>query len=277
MFFRNYNVPGKGVQKRSPDEPRINIFRDVFPRKLWNLFKLNLLYLLASLPFFLVTMIVAGIISIPLTEGLPAGMNAVEIGTYDILIRVFVTFLFMVFLGFGPITAGFIHIIREHASERPCWLLSDFFGKAKENFKQSIVVFLLDLLAVYVLTVGFRFYGQSGNRVFQYVILLIALIFIMMHTYIYPIMITFRLPLKHILKNSLLMTMGKAPVNLLILLLNIIIYTVVPVVVIMSNIGSLATMIILLAEVVFLPSITTFITVFYLIPLLEQYMSDEKN
>lgn len=277
MFFRNYAKPGKGVRKRDPNEPRLKVFFDVFPRKLWDLFKLNLLYVAVSLPFIIITMLVSGVISAPIINNISMSMGETEIIGYDTFIRIAVTFLFMIFMGFGPITAGFSYIIREYACERPCWLISDFFERTKSNFKQGMLLWIIDLVLLFVFTVAYGFYGQSGNMVFQYIILLVSLVYIMMHIYIYQIMITFNLPLKHILKNSFLMTMGKAPINLLLLLCNIIVYLLIPILAIMSNAGSLTTMVVLMAEVLFLPAITNFIISFYIIPILNKHISDGNN
>ena len=90
-------------------------------------------------------------------------------------------------------------------------------------------------------------------------------------------MITYDLSLKNILKNSFLMTMGKVPVNLLILICNIVIYVVIPISLIMLKADSLVTMIILLADVLFLPSITNFITSFYVISVLKKYTADNEQ
>ena len=182
MFFNNYNKPGPGVNKRDPNEPRIRTFFDIFPRKLWNLFKLNLLYLLVSIPFFVVVMLLMGIISVPLVESISAVLTETEIVGYDLIIRFAMSFLFFVFLGVGPVTAGFTYIIREYANDRPCWMVSDFFEKFKSNFKQGILLWIIDLAAFYVFTVAFGFYGETGKMFFQYFILVVALIYVMMHT-----------------------------------------------------------------------------------------------
>ena len=71
--------------------------------------------------------------------------------------------------------------------------------------------------------------------------------------------------------------MGKAHINLLILVCNVIIYVIVPISLIMSNASSLITMLILLAEVLFLPSLTNFITSFYVISELEKYINDNEQ
>ncbi len=277
MFFKNYDKPGPGVNPRNPDEPRIKVFWDIFPGKLWNLFKLNLLYLLVSLPFLFVTMVVAGVISSPFIHSVESELSAIQMSGYDSLIRFLVAFLFMIFFGFGPVTCGFTYIIREYACERPCWLIGDFLERIKLNFKQGILLWLIDLAVLYIFTVAFSFYGQDGNSIFQYIILVMALIDTMMHIYIYQMMITFDLPLKHLLKNSFLMAMAKAPVNLFIIICHILIYIVIPFVVIMSNAGLLTTLIVLLAEIFFFPAITGFITGFCIIPGLNQHLGMDQN
>ena len=64
---------------------------------------------------------------------------------------------------------------------------------------------------------------------------------------------------------------------MLILVCNVIIYVIVPISLIMSNASSLITMLILLAEVLFLPSLTNFITSFYVISELEKYINDNEQ
>ena len=277
MFFNNYSKPGKGVNKRNPDQPRIQVFFDVLPRKLWDLFKLNILYLLTMIPFFIVTMFVVGVISAPLVEAIATELANTELVYMDIVLRFIFAFLFMLFLGEGPATAGYTYIIREHGREHPCWLISDFFERVKSNFKQGILLWIIDLLVLYLMTVAIRFYGQSGMIILQYVMILVAVLYAMMHIYVYQMMVTFDLPLKHILKNSLLLAIGKAPVSLLILILNIIIYAVIPFAIVMTAKSMVVILILLLIEVLILPPITSFAINFYIDPILDKYINAENK
>ena len=253
MFFNNYSKPGKGVNKRNPDQPRIQVFFDVLPRKLWDLFKLNILYLSTMIPFFIVTMFVVGVISAPLVEAIATELANTELVYMDIVLRFIFAFLFMLFLGEGPVTAGYTYIIREHGREHPsCWLICDFFERFKANFKQGRLLWIIDLAVLYLFTVAIRFYGQSGLIILQYVMILVAALCAMMHIYVYQMMVTFDLPLKSILKNSFLLAIAKAPASLLILLLNIVIYAVIPVVVILTAKSFIVILILLLVEVLML-------------------------
>ena len=277
MFFNNYSKPGKGVNKRNPEQPRIQVFFDVLPRKLWDLFKLNILYLLVSIPFFIVTMIVVGIVSAPIIDGLANQFDNVSLVHLDLILRIVIAFWFTIILGQGPITAGYTYIIREHGREHPCWIISDFFERFKSNFKQGILLWIIDLAALYLFTVAVRFYGRSGIFVLQYLMILMAVIYAMMHIYVYQMMVTFDLPLKNILRNSLLLALAKAPVSLLILLLNVIIYAVIPIVIILTAKSFVAILILLLTEVLILPPITSFTINFYIDPILDKHINIENK
>ncbi len=277
MFFNNYSKPGKGVNKRDADQPRSQIFMEVMPRKLWDLFKLNFLYLLIAIPFFVVTMVIVGVISSPIIDGLATQVEAVSLVYMDLFLRIIIAFWFTIILGQGPITAGYTYILREHGREHPCWLISDFFERCKSNFKQGILLWIIDLIFLYLFTVAIRFYGQSGIIILQFIMILIAVVYAMMHIYVYHMMVTYELPLKSILRNSVLIALAKAPVSLLILILNIIIYAVIPIAIILTAKSFITVLILLLVEVLILPPITGFITNFYIDPILDKYINAEKN
>lgn len=277
MFFNNYSKPGKGVNKRDPNQPRVQVFFDILPRKIWDLFKLNLLYLLTSIPFFIITIIVVGWISLPLVKPISVLYDNIGQVKIDIILRLILTFWVMIFLGQGPTTAGYTYIIREYGLEHHCWIVSDFFEKARANFKQSILLWIIDLVMFSLFTIAFKFYAAVNLIVFQYIIYMIVIVYIMLHIYIYQMIITFNLPLKSILKNSFLFAVGKAPVNLLIIILNVIIYMVIPfalLFLIKSVIGLLLLFIII---VLILPPITSFATNFYIYPVLHKYINIENK
>lgn len=272
MFFNNYLKPGKGVNKRDPNQPRWQIFLDVFPGKLWDLFKLNILYLLVGLPFFIVTMIVSGIISSPIINETIPNMLELNFLGYDILLRAAFSFVFMVFIGLGPVTAGLAYIIREYANEQPCMLPGDFFERIKLNFKQSIILWIIDLIVLYVFSVAIGFYGEIGNTIIQYIFLVVSLIYVMMHIYIYQMIVTFDLSLKDILKNSFLIALGKTPISLLIFGCNVLLYIIIPICILMYSESMLVIIMLTLAEIFILPPVTHFITSFCIIPILKKYV-----
>ncbi len=277
MFKRNYSKPGKGVNKRDPNQSRLQIFKEILPRKLWDLIKLNMLYLLISIPFFIVTMVIVGVVSSPISDLFASMVDNTVLISIDIVLRVVFAFLFMIFLGQGPVTAGYTYIIREHGREHPCWLISDFFERVKSNFRQGILLWFIDLTAFYILVVAFKFYMQNGIFILQYVILLIGVVYVMMHIYVYQMMVTFNLPLKSILKNSFILAIVKVPINLFILLFNIIMYVAIPVIVFFTVTGIWWMFLLFVAEVFIFPPVTAFIASFCIDPILDKYINIENK
>ena len=52
MFGKNYNKPGKGIQKDEPTKKGIALFIDILVREFWNLVGLNLIFIITSIPIF---------------------------------------------------------------------------------------------------------------------------------------------------------------------------------------------------------------------------------
>lgn len=116
----------------------------------------------------------------------------------------------------GPATAGMTWVLRNWARDEHAWVWSDFFDHMKSNFWQGLALFAIDVLAAFVLWVNIRFYNAMGqaNQIFymiKYLVLGIALIFAMMHIYIYPMMVTYKMRLRDMLKNAFIFTAIKLP------------------------------------------------------------------
>jgi len=276
MFFNNYNKPGKGVNKRDPNQPRITTFFEILPRKVWNLCKVNMLHMLIGIPFFLVAMLVTGVISSRITNSLFVSLGDPSLeptfALLDLGLRVVLSLLFTIFYGLGPATAGATYIIRNYGREEHCWLVSDFFEKFRQNFKQSFCVWIIDLALLFLMTVAIEFYMNTGIYILAFILVFVAIVYTLMHLYIYQLIITFELPLKHILKNSLIFALAKAPKNFLLLLITMLVHIVIPVAVVVITQSVIAVLAIVLLELLILPSLTSFMTNFFIYSDIEQYI-----
>ncbi len=257
------------------------MFFDILLRKLWDIVELNLLYFVTSIPFFAVTMFVVGILSSPFMNRLLMLQENVIPNTdlvwYDLLFRFFFAFLFMIFLGQGPTTSGYIYILREYGRELPCWGFSDLLEQAKKNFKKSSVLWVIDLFAICLFTVAFTYYFNTGMFVLQGFTLMLLIAYLMLHIYVYQMVVTFELPLKHILKNSLLLALMKLPINLLMMAINLVLYAVVPVVVLLGFSNRILLVLVLLIVYLVLPGITNFTIIFFTDAILDKYVKFEKS
>ena len=243
LFSPSFTKPGKGIEKDAPQKRSFFLFFDIFFRKFWHLIRLNLLYTLTMLPTFIIVFLLAGLVSetILSTEGVRslletmASLGADYLGdpeaytyeysrlivTFDLFFRFAVSFSFVIFWGMGPTTSGFTFVLRNFSREQHAWIWSDFKDAVKNNFKQSLVVFVLDVLAFVVFFTAFLVYGQMPGIIgaLRYVILVLLLVYTLMHQYIYPLLITFDLKLKDLYRNALLFALGKLPSNFLVFLI----------------------------------------------------------
>lgn len=283
MFGIDYSKPGKGVEKREPNQPRIKLFFEILRRKLWNLCKVNLLYLISSVPTFLITFLVMLILSADFVNGiiptiesaskvLNADHNALTMILY-VFFAIAFAFLFQLFFGQGPTTAGITCILRNYANEEHVWMISDWWKYTKSNFCQGLIVWLVDLVVISVLTVAFRFYSSLGGLALlvSCIIAFFALLYIMMHFYIYQLMITFKNSVKNIFKNALLLAMAEYGKNLLILFSLIVVHIGIPYMAIKFGWNIALWFAFIMAEILVLPAISGFVINFIIYPQLQKY------
>lgn len=217
--FFDYTKPGKGVEKEE-FKPNLKTFFRVFFERFWKLIQLNVIYFIFSLP--LIAVIFAFV---------PTGQDEDKlIGIYKVCVG---GLLYLSIIGLAPVITGFTYVLRNFTSDRHAWVLSDFFEHIKKNFKQAMLVFLIDLAVSLIIPFVYNFYSavitapaevanpllQNASFIARTIIVLFASIYFIMHFYIYNIMITFNLTVKQILKNSLIFALAHLPRNIGVLAL----------------------------------------------------------
>ncbi len=120
----------------------------------------------------------------------------------------------------GPAMAGFTYVLRNFAREEHAWIWSDLKEHAFKNFRQAFLISVIDIIAIIIGVINFQFYSQAALGTpwlgyIKYLILFLGMIFVIMHFYIYQILITFKLNLRQIYKNALIFTVIKLPQNIL--------------------------------------------------------------
>jgi len=126
----------------------------------------------------------------------------------------------------GPVTCGLTRILRNIVKGEPVFFFQDFFSTIKKNLRQAIIVGFLDGVFLMLIIYDIRFfkiqveYGGSTfvNGLMFWISIFIALCYLIMRMYIYPMLITFRLSIGKILKNSFIFTFLGFGRNLLALL-----------------------------------------------------------
>ena len=208
-----------------PDAPRrknIFLYTEIFFRKFFKLMKSNLLYFLVSLPIVLIVYFFAPI-EYFVKNIIPANLfDAGLINSAIPQIRLLTTALFMLFFGSGPASAGYAYILRCFTRENHVWLWTEFWEKFRENIKQGLVTLIVALVCVpMMLTAIFVYFklAQTASlpmySVLLYILAVLFIMVILMHTFIYQIMITYDCNIRMLYKNSFLMVLAKFPITLI--------------------------------------------------------------
>ncbi len=178
------------------------------------------------LPFYDVYQNINAILSI---EGASPSIMSL-IATFGVQNEVFLpTALTYVFYGlaaltvftFGIVNVGTAYILRNIAKGEPIFIWSDFWYAVKRNWKQALPFGMLDALIHAVLIFNIYTNIASANFLSSLMFWATVVIFILyffMRCYIYVQMVTFKLSVFKILKNSLIFSLIGLKRNLMALL-----------------------------------------------------------
>ena len=119
----------------------------------------------------------------------------------------------------GLANAGLTNVTRNIARDKHSFGLSDFFETIKKNWKQSLISGIINIFITVFLIFSVSFYYHNSNGLLNTiglgVSLCIAFIFLIMNFYIWTMIITFKLSVKQIYRNSFKFVFINMKMNLL--------------------------------------------------------------
>lgn len=225
LFGTNYSKPGPGIDKNAPQKKGIFRFFEIFFRKFWKLIQVNMLTFICSLPFLIIMYIIAPISDSFINSAIPQGAeNAAEFGaTLHLMLRSLFAVIVFVFWGSGPASAAYAYITRCFTREQHAWILSDFKDKFLENFKQAIIVTVIDIILSVLVMYGVYFYYMTykttGAEIWLIACCLmftLIVLYTFMHFYIYQFMVTFKSTIVQLYRNSLIFSLAQLPMNIVL-------------------------------------------------------------
>ena len=207
MYYGNPNRPD--LKKEDIQGGRFKQFFVVLQVRFWKLIQLNLLYSISWIPaFFVVYMNLMAMVQSP---------EAVETaGNIQSFIFTMLLLLIPCMVIAGPATAGTTYIIRNWARDEHAWVWSDFKDAWKQNWKESLLIMLINGIALLVFYVNINFYATQGRQnlmfaVLHYLIIMMGILYAMMNMFIFPMLVTYKLKLRQVFKNALIFTMAELP------------------------------------------------------------------
>ncbi len=269
LFTSYFTKPGPGVDKNAPEKLRIWQFFEIFWGQLSKLSLMNMIYFIAMIPLVLGLFLCFEFnIDAPLFIALPTnadGVATIELaGLILIVVSVFVSF---------PATVGFTFVMRNIQRREHAWIWHDFIKHIKANYKKGVINGVVTLLVYYLLfNAHALYYSQAvfgsgyANTFLAMIMVALMVLFTWAQFYVNTMIVTFDLKLKDIYKNALLFAISKAPLNILVSIICLIL--AFGVLVLFYIIPVLA---VVLAFLI-LYSLFGFITVFCVYPTIDKYM-----
>ena len=172
-LFSNYEKVGPGVSKDPDNKIPLFKFIDIYTSHFTKLIAVNFEFLIAILPF--------------------AGITLVEyygLGN-------FAFYIIFIILGIvvGPALCGFMKVLRNISCRRPVFIWTDFWKSFRSNFKQGAIMGMIDMLFFVAMSFAFPMYYSLSqqNSVFNVpfvICLVVSFVFLMMHFYIYLLIVS---------------------------------------------------------------------------------------
>lgn len=104
----------------------------------------------------------------------------------------------------GASTAAMNTVLLRMLRDKPVDAVSDFRDAFRANFKQSTVVFIIQIAVYCLLAINLTFYGAMSNAAHTLIIVFIA-VFSFANLYVMPLLVAVELKIPHIFKNSFIL------------------------------------------------------------------------
>lgn len=128
----------------------------------------------------------------------------------------------------GFASAGLTHVARNTARDKHSFGLSDFFETIKKNWKQSLIVNIINILVTALDAYALYYYWFSeksfGQTIGLGISLFVAFIFSIMQFYIWTMLITFKLTVKQIYSNAFKLSIANLKLNFLCVFVLLLVY-----------------------------------------------------
>ena len=247
-FFDRWNKDKSDAEYETPicDEPTLGNFFKLIGRKISQIFSVNMLLVFGNFPIFFILLGMSGYLSIHAVQPLYAMFPPLygtslfhsSASTSALLtlfsrqadVTVFTTVDYIMFgigalviITYGLVRVGVTYIMRNLFRGEPIFLMHDFFYAIKRNWKQAIVVGIIDLGLIGLISYDIIFFNIYYNHsmitsTMFFMSIAFAFIWFFMRPYIYLQLVTFDIGIFKMIKNAFLFTIMGFKRNFMVLL-----------------------------------------------------------
>lgn len=225
-FFNSFYYGKAGKADYNPEnlpKNRLELFFEVLRVRWSAMVRLNLLYVLFWLPAIIWSvwnyMALENVLGM-FAEGLLTQPEMSE--QLQGILWMWLLILFPCIAITGPATAGVSYVSRNWARDQHSFMMSDFKDAFKANWKQALGVSTITGVLPVIVFVCYRFYGsmaQTNSFLFilpQMLVIVVAVLWLLSLNIIYTLMVTYDLSFGGLLRNALVLSIGRLPQSLVI-------------------------------------------------------------
>ena len=216
FFDRFYYGKAGKADYTTEDMPtnRFQLFWEVLRVRFWSLMRLNLMQLVFWLPLILWTIL--NVMGLNAAAEQAAATGADITNEVMSLLSTYLILLIPCILITGPSTAAATYVARNWARDQHAFIWSDFKDAFKANWKQGLAISAITSVLPLMLYVGYTFYGQLSQEypiaVGAQALLVVAVaVWLLALVFLYPLMVSYELRFKTLLRNGLLLAVGRLP------------------------------------------------------------------
>ncbi len=224
-----YGKSGKGdYSKRDLPQNRKQLFFETLRVRIAGLFRLNLVAVILFLPMMYVLVnLFSNLLSlVGIIMEVEADMAAASPEYLDLFnnrAQALYNVAFMALLQLapcialtGPVQAGMAYVTRNWARDEHAFVWSDFKDAFKNNWKQALGVSLITGIVPFTMLLCWQFYGGMAKESPLFVIpqvltMTLGVLWFLGLTFAYPMMVSYEMKFGQLVKNSLLLAIGRLP------------------------------------------------------------------
>ena len=272
-YFYGKQGQGDFTLENLPQNRR-QLFGEVLKVRWSAMFGVNLLYMIAWIPA-----IIWSVLNVVTLYSMLVAESGVDMDAVSSLIATYLLIMVPCVTITGPFNAGVTYVLRNWARDEHSFVLSDFKDAVKANWKQSLVIALIDGAIPFMMYTCWSFYGGLLSRSMLYLlptalVLLVTLVWTLSSMIAYPMLITYDLKLKDVIRNSILLSLAKLPFAVLIKLATLVLPAVAfGLMLLIPSIQMHILMVVCLLYFVFMVAFNKLITVSYANWLCETYLN----
>ncbi len=278
--------------------PNLKYFFKLFGRRFPRILTLNLMMLFQILPILIALLVYMwsdttptqssnlfaplwGVSQISSAPSVSVWLSTLNIQTFVPVqtlpnIIAYVVLFLITAITWGWQQVGAAYNLRSMVRREPVYLWSDYFYAIKRNFKQALIVGILDFVFLFLLVFDYLyFYMITGSFAVDFMffaIFALIIIYVIMRFYLYLLLITFDLKTLKLFKNALIFSVLGIKRNVMAFL-GIVLIIGINLLLILGGLSiGLATPLIL--PLFYLLGVSGFITTYAAYPIIQKYMID---